>query len=116
MTKMICHCQVESEFSRCHLPQITFESHPVPSDLEVTWHLGDRFMTPGLEAMEADSEDDLPVQFEAHGLEYRDHDSVTARLTINYLTLEVDTNFTKLMLYVLIEFYSGFLDGLLFGS
>ena len=116
MTKMICHCQVESKFSRCHFPQITFESHPVPSDLEVTWHLGDRFMTPGLEAMEADSEDDLPVQFEAHSLEYGDHDTVTARLTINYLTLEVNTNFIKLMLYVLIEFYSGFLDGLLFGS
>ena len=46
-------------------------------------------MTPGLEAMEADSEDDLPVQFEAHSLEYGDHDTVTARLTINYLTLEV---------------------------
>ena len=49
-------------------------------------------MTPGLEAMEADSEDDLPVQFEADSLEYGDHDTVTARLTINYLTHEVSTN------------------------
>ena len=86
MTKMIGNCQVES--SKCHFPQITFESHPAPSDLEVTWHLGDRFMTPGLEA---DSEDDLPVQFEAHSLEYGEHDAVTARLTINHLTLEVKT-------------------------
>ena len=95
MTKMICHCQVESYFSKCHFLQITFESHPAPSDLEVTWHLGDRFMTPGLEAMEADSEDDLPVQFEAHSLEYGEHDTVTARLTINHLTLEVKTNSMK---------------------
>ena len=92
---MICHCQVESHFSRTDFPQITFESHPAPSDLEVTWHLGDRFMTPGLEAMEADSEDDLPVQFEAHSLEYGEHDTVTARLTINHLTLEVKTNSIK---------------------
>ena len=115
MTKMICHCQVDYNFSRDNFVQITFESSPAPSDLEVTWHLGDQFMTPGLEALEDDTEGSgFPVQFVAHSLEYGDHDSVTARLTVNHLTLEVNTNFVNLILSF--GFDSGFINGLLLGS
>ena len=55
-------------------------------------------MTPGLEALEDETEDDHPVQFLAHTLEYGDHDAVTARLTVNHLTLEVRANFMNLIL------------------
>ena len=54
-------------------------------------------MTPGLEALEDDTEDGLPVQFVAHSLEFGDHDAVTARLTVNHLTLKVRANLMNLI-------------------
>ena len=69
----------------------------------MTWHLGDQFLTPGLEALEEEdaeyleeTEDRVPsAQFVAHSLEYGEEDIVTARLTVNYLTRQVDTKYSS---------------------
>ena len=60
-------------------------------------------MTPGLEALEeedaeylGETEDRVPsAQFVAHSLENGEEDTVTARLTVNYLTRQVDTKYSS---------------------
>ena len=70
--------------------QIEFESHPAPHSSNVTWHLGDITINPSDEEDEAtEDEDEVTPQFVAHPLEFGDDDLVTAKLTVNYLSLEV---------------------------
>jgi len=59
--------------------EIMFESHPAPSDEQVTWYLGDYTIHAG---------EDFDDKFTAHALEMGDGDWVIARLTVNYLTEE----------------------------
>lgn len=59
--------------------EIRFESHPAPSDDQVTWYLGDDTILAG---------EELDDKFTAHPLEMGDDDWVIARLTVNYMSAE----------------------------